>query len=201
MKIFLRTASVLFHPLLIPIMSSALYFYLTPRFIDWEWAGMHLVSIAIITISIPLVVYFILKSLREVDSIYLKDVRERKYPLMIYSVLLLLIIRAVLNPFDNPELYYFFIGLLFSASSALMMVFFRVKISLHQMGVAAILIFLIGLSVHFKIHLLITISFFLFANGWVSSSRLLARAHTNAELIVGFFIGALPQFMLYNLWL
>ena len=201
MKIFLQIASILYHPLLIPLIGSTLYFSLTPRFIDWEWAGTHLISISIITIAIPLVSYFILRSLGLVESIYLKNVRERRYPLMILCLLLLLIVKKVLHPYDNPELYFFFIGLLFSVIAALIMVLLKVKISLHQMGVAALLIFVIGLSVHFKIHLLTTISFLLFSNGWVASSRLTANAHTVPELLVGFFVGALPQFVLYNYWL
>lgn len=201
MKIFLQIASILYHPLLIPLIGSTLYFSLTPRFIDWEWAGTHLISISIITIAIPLVSYFILRSLGLVESIYLKNVRERRYPLMILCLLLLLIVKKVLHPYDNPELYFFFIGLLFSVIAALIMVLLKVKVSLHQMGVAALLIFVIGLSVHFKIHLLTTINFLLFSNGWVASSRLTANAHTVPELLVGFFVGALPQFVLYNYWL
>lgn len=201
MKIFLQIASILYHPLLIPLIGSTLYFSLTPRFIDWEWAGTHLISISIITIAIPLVSYFILRSLGLVESIYLKNVRERRYPLMILCLLLLLIVKKVLHPYDNPELYFFFIGLLFSVIAALIMVLLKVKVSLHQMGAAALLIFVIGLSVHFKIHLLTTISFLLFSNGWVASSRLTANAHTVPELLVGFFVGALPQFVLYNYWL
>lgn len=158
-------------------------------------------AISIITIAIPLVVFFVLRSLRLVDSIYLADVRERKYPLMIQSILFLLIIKSALNTLDNPELYYFFVGLLLSSLTAFLMVFFRLKISLHQMGVAALLFFIIGLSAHFKIQLVFTICFLIFSNGWVASSRLFAKAHNNIELITGFFIGAIPQFILYNFWL
>lgn len=201
MKIFLQIASILYHPLLIPLIGSTLYFSLTPRFIDWEWAGTHLISITIITVAIPLVVYFILRSLGLVASIYLKDVRERRYPLMILSLLLFLIVKKVLHPYDNPELYFFFVGLLSSSFTALIMVLFRIKVSLHQMGVAALLFFVIGLSIHFKIHLLMIISFLLFSNGWVASSRLTAKAHNVLELLVGFFVGALPQFVLYTYWL
>lgn len=69
------------------------------------------------------------------------------------------------------------------------------------MGVAGLLMFLVGLSAHFKINLLVTISFFFFANGWVASSRLHAKAHTYTELWVGLFIGILPQLVLFNMWL
>lgn len=201
MKALLKLGSILFHPLLMPFLGSAIYFYLTPRFIENELITSHLLAIGIITITIPIVVYFLLKTLGQVESIYLRNVQERKYPLMIQCILLLLIVKLVFNPFINPEIYYFFIGILFTVMSALITVFFKIKVSLHQAGVAGILFFLIGLSAHFKINLLPLISFFLFVNGWVASSRLQADAHTYPELITGFFIGAFPQFILYTFWL
>lgn len=201
MRAFFKLGSILFHPLLMPLLGSAIYFYLTPRFIENELITSHLLAIGIITITIPIVVFFLLKTLGQVESIYLRTAPERKYPLMIQCILLLLVIKLVFNPFLNPEIYYFFIGILFTTMTALITVFFKIKVSLHQAGVAGILFFLIGLSAHFKINLLPLISFFLFVNGWVASSRLQAEAHTNSELGVGFFIGAFPQFILYTFWL
>ncbi|MCB0465378.1 MAG: hypothetical protein KDC78_06840 [Aequorivita sp.] len=201
MKLFLKVASYIFHPLLIPILGTILYYNVTPRYIDPQLVRAELFAIAIITILIPIVTFFLLKNLRVVDTIYLKEVKERKFPLMIQCILLLLIIKMVFDPYEDPELYYFFVGILFSSFSALVMVFFKLKVSLHQMGVAGILIFLVGLSAHFKINLLITISFFLFVNGWVASSRLNNDSHTYPELGVGILLGALPQLILFNLWL
>ena len=201
MKLFLKIGSILFHPLLMPLMGTAIYFYITPRFVDRQMVVGNLFVLAIVTVIIPIVMFFLLKSLRLVDSIFLRTVKERKFPLMIQCILLLLVIKIVFDPYDNPELYHFFVGILFSAFSALLMVFFKIKISLHQMGVAGLLMFLVGLSAHFKINLLMSISFFLFANGWVASSRLQAKAHNYTELWTGLFIGALPQLVLFNMWL
>lgn len=201
MKWFLKLGSIIFHPLLMPIMGTAIYFYITPRFVEKEMVTANLFALTIVSVIIPIVVFFLLKSLGQVESIYLKNVTERKLPLMIQCVLLLLIIKMVFNPYDNPELYFFFVGILFSALAALVMVWFKVKISLHQIGVAGLLLFLVGLSAHFKINLLIPISFFLFANGWVASSRLQANAHTYTELALGLVVGALPQLILFNMWL
>jgi len=201
MRFFLKLGSILFHPLLIPVMGTALYFYITPRFVEKPMVTANLFALAVITVIIPIVVFFLLRSIGQVKSIYLKDVSERKFPLMVQCVLILLIIKMVFNPYDSPELYFFFVGILFSAFAALVMVLFRVKVSLHQIGVAGILMFLVGLSAHFKINLLVPISFFLFVNGWVASSRLQAKAHSYMELGIGFLIGALPQLVLFNMWL
>lgn len=201
MKLFLKLGSILFHPLLMPLMGTALYFYITPRFVEQEMVTANLFALTIISVIIPIVVFFLLKTLGQVQTIYLRDVKERKFPLMIQCVVLLLIIKMVFNPYDNPELYYFFVAVLFSAFASLVMVLFKVKVSLHQIGVAGLLMFLVGLSAHFKINLLLPISFFLFVNGWVASSRLQANAHTYTELGLGFLIGALPQVILFNMWL
>ena len=107
----------------------------------------------------------------------------------------------VFGPFDSPELYYFFVGILFSTITALLMVFFRFKISLHQMGIAGVTMFLIALSVHFIVNALLGIGVFFIINGWVASSRLHTKSHIYPELIVGFFIGLLPQLILLNFWL
>ena len=126
---------------------------------------------------------------------------ELKIPLMLQSILLLLIIKMVFDPYDSPELYYFFVGILFSALTALILVFFKIKISLHQMGIAGVTMFLIALSAHFKVNLLLWIIALFVANGWVASSRLHTESHINSELIIGMFIGLLPQLILLNFWL
>ncbi|HAV53712.1 MULTISPECIES: hypothetical protein [Aequorivita] len=201
MRFFLKAASYIFHPLLMPLLGTVLYFNVTPRYLEPELMRANLFAIGIITVLIPLVVFFLLKNLGVVETIYLKEVRERKFPLMIQCILLLLIIKMIFDPYEDPELYYFFVGMLFSAFSALVMVLFKLKVSLHQMGVAGILMFLVGLSAHFKINLLVTISFFLFVNGWVASSRLNSDSHTYPELGIGLLLGAIPQLILFNLWL
>lgn len=201
MKLFLKAASYIFHPLFIPLMGTILYFVVTPRYLDMQIVRVNLFAIAIITIFIPFVMFFLLKNIGVVETIYLREVKERKFPLMIQCILLLLIIKMVFDPYDDPELYNFFVGLVFSTFSALVMVFFKIKVSLHQMGVAGILMFIVGLSAHFKINLLISISFFLFVNGWVASSRLENDSHTYPELGIGLLLGALPQLILFNNWL
>ena len=201
MNIFLRIGAYLFHPLLMPLLGAIIYFIVTPRFVERDLVFAKLTAVCIISFLIPLVTYFLLKNLHIVSSIQLEDVKERKVPLMLQCMLLLLIIKMVFNPYDSPELYYFFVAVLFSAIAALILVFFKQKISLHQMAIAGVTMFVIGLSVHFKVNLLVWIIILFFANGWVASSRLHTRSHTPAELTMGLFLGVIPQLVLLNFWL
>ncbi len=201
MNFFLRFAAYLFHPLLMPLLGSILYYILTPRFVEPEIMQARLFAVAIITLLIPIIVFFLLKNLGIVRSIHLEDVTERKLPLMIQCLLLILIIKMVFDPYDSPELYYFFVGILFSAITTLLLVFLKFKVSLHQMGIAGVTMFLIALGVHFKVNVLVAIALHFIANGWVASSRLHTKSHTYPELITGFFIGVIPQLIMLNFWL
>jgi hypothetical protein len=201
MNFFLRLAAYLFHPLLIPLLGVALYYGITPRFMEPEIMQTRILAVTIITFFIPIVTFFLLKNIGIVSTIHLKTVEERKLPLMIQCLLLLLIIKMVFDPYDSPELYFFFVGVLFSIISALIMVFFKFKLSLHQMGIAGVTMFVIALGVHFKVNLLLVMSLLFIANGWVASSRLHTRSHTYPELIIGFFTGIIPQLILLNFWL
>ncbi|MAY21897.1 MAG: hypothetical protein CMC74_03875 [Flavobacteriaceae bacterium] len=201
MKYFLKIGAYIWHPLLMPLLGTLIYFIITPRYFDIEIIKAKVIAIAILSLFIPIVTYFLLKNLRMVNSIKLEQVWERKIPLMLQSLLILAITKLVFDPYISPELYFFFVGILFSTLSALLMVFFKIKISLHQMGIAGLTLFVIALSVHFQVNMLLWIALFLFANGWVASSRLYTKSHTQLELILGFFFGVIPQLLVLNSWL
>ncbi|NND61939.1 MAG: hypothetical protein HKN48_01965 [Flavobacteriaceae bacterium] len=201
MKHFLRFGAYALHPLLMPLLGMVIYYYITPRFTEGAVIQSKVIAILIITLLIPIVTFFLLRNIGWVSSIHLGEVHERKIPLMLQCLLLLLIIKMVFDPYDTPELYFFFVGILFSAISALILVLFRIKASLHQMGIAGVTMFVIALSIHFQVNMLVWIAFLVFCNGWVASARLSTRAHTIPEIVLGFCIGFFPQIMVLNFWL
>jgi len=100
-----------------------------------------------------------------------------------------------------PELYYFFFGGLMSAVIAFILLFVKIKASIHLIGTSALTAFVIGLSIHYQHNSLSLISILFVINGMVASSRLEMKAHTIKELALGFIIGLLPQILLLWLWL
>lgn len=201
MNYFLQSASFIFHPLLMPLIGVGLYFKLTPKFIEPEIIIIKTYAIIIITILIPLISFFLLKNSGLVKSINLKEVEERKYPLMIQIILIFIIITRVFTKYHHPELYYFFIAVAVSSLVALILVIVNFKVSLHQMGIAGVTMFLIALSIRFTENYLFEISLFFLINGWVASSRLETKSHSISELIIGLIVGVFPQFIILNYWL
>ena len=201
MNNFLRFGAYLVHPLLMPLLGAFAYYIITPRFIESEIIRANLFAIAIITLFVPMVLFLLLKNLGWITSMELHNVNERKIPLMLQCLLILLIVKMVFDPYNSPEMYFFFVGILFSSISALLLVLFKIKVSLHQMGISGVTLFIIALSVHFKVNMLLWIGLFILANGWVASSRLHTKSHTYPELILGFVVGFIPQLLMLNFWL
>lgn len=70
-----------------------------------------------------------------------------------------------------------------------------------MMTISALTVFVIGLSVHTQIENINLILFSVMMNGFVAASRLEMKAHSNKELVIGFFLGIIPQFLLLQIWL
>lgn len=201
MNFLIKSASYLFHPIWMPFAGTLLYFITSPRFFPLPVVKAKILAVAIMTIFIPLVFFLMLNTLGKTTSHFLSDVNERKLPLLFNSLLYLLILKFVLDVFDYPELYYFFLGVFFSTMAALLMVLFRIKISLHMVGLGGITMFLILLSIHFNLNLIFTISFLIAITGLTATSRLFYKAHNYKELILGWCFGLIPQIAISFFWL
>ncbi|MBG26101.1 MULTISPECIES: hypothetical protein [Croceibacter] len=201
MKWFLKLGSYLFHPLWMPFIGSFFYFYITPRYIDIYIIKAQLLAIGIVTMLIPIIYFFMLKNMGLAQSIFLKNIKERRLPLLFFVILLLLLMNVIINRIDVPELYYFFGGILIASITNFLLALLKIKVSLHMVGVSGLAMFTIALSIHYNINLLAIISALVIINGWVASSRLYAKAHTVVEVILGIAIGFLPQLFLLKFWL
>ncbi|WP_378185744.1 hypothetical protein ACE939_11565 [Aquimarina sp. W85] len=198
---FFKIISYLFHPILMPLSGTVCYFLTAPRFLSEDIIQSKLYGLFILTVLIPIICYFLLKTIGAISSIHLEVTSQRKIPLIIQSLLFLVVLRTIVDSYNYPELYFFFVGALFSSLTAFFMAIFNVKVSLHMIGVATVTIFLIILSIHFGVNLTNSISIAILITGLVATARLFLKAHNPLELTLGIFIGVLPQIILVNFWL
>ena len=198
---FLKSISYIFHPLLMPVFGVLFYFEVSSRFIPPEIKQAKLISLIILTVALPILLYFLLKTLGKVKSIHLKNTNERILPLVLNCIVILLVIQRILTPTQIIELYYFFVGILFSTMVCLILVIARFKASIHMMAVSGVFMFFIALSIHFSININGFLALIVIIIGAIATSRLHLKAHTYGELIMGIFIGAIPQLILVRYWL
>ncbi|WP_299333617.1 hypothetical protein [uncultured Psychroserpens sp.] len=201
MKHILKSISYIFHPLLMPLLGVIFYFHKTPRFIPDPLMKAKLFSVTILTIILPILMYYLLKTIKKVKSIHLETVEERRLPLIINSLIIILILIRVLPSNEIPELYFFFIGILISTITCFALAVAKFKASIHMIASAGFFMFAVALAIHFKININGTIALMCIILGAIATSRLHLRAHTPIELGVGFFVGLLPQLILLNYWM
>lgn len=201
MKVFSNLISYLLHPLFLPIGGTIAYFLITPKYTPLEIQSASILPIFILTVIVPIVTFLILKNLGLVNSIFLDTATERKYPLYIHASILLLILYKVIPNNYVSELYFYFTGLLGATIACILLLFFNFKTSLHAVGVSGLLMYLINLSIHFEINLIVAISIFILLTGAILTARLYLKAHTRIELIIGVFIGLLSQLLTVRFWL
>lgn len=201
LKKILPLFSYILHPLFISVYAVLIFFLFGDHYFLYPDIYLVIIQIVIITIFIPVTFYYLLLSMGKVDSIMLAKRSQRVVPLLIHAILLYVLIKKSITVDYFLELHFFFLGSLISTFLALILVYLGYKASLHMVGITALTIFTIGLSLHFQVRLIVLIVPLILFNGLVASSRLEMKAHNYAELILGSLIGILPQVGLFYFWL
>jgi membrane-associated HD superfamily phosphohydrolase len=197
----LKSISFVFHPLIIPILGVIFYFSKSPRYIPFEIIKAKLISIFILTVVLPILLYFLLKTLGKAKSIYLESTKERILPLIVNCVVILLVLNRIITTDQIIELYYFFVGILISTLACLILVILKFKASIHMISTGGLFMFFIAVSIHFSININGTLAIMAILTGAIATSRLHLKAHTNTELLIGFIVGFVPQLILLKYWL
>ena len=201
MKKFLSFFSYVFHPMFISVYAVLLYFFLTDRYHSYQELFLIMVQIIILTILIPISMFYFLMTLGKANSFMLSEITQRKIPLAMNAILLYILITQSIRVEVIPELYFFFFGALASTIIAFLLIFINLKASIHMIGISSITVFIIGFSLHTQVNHIYLVATFLILTGFVATSRLSMKAHDGKELIAGFLVGVLPQISLLSFWL
>nr|WP_322623118.1 hypothetical protein [uncultured Flavobacterium sp.] len=201
MERFIRLFSYIFYPLFVPAYATLFYFLLAGKYLYNNEVYLIFIQVLILTILLPVSIFYLLRSLGAVKTKMLTDKKERRLPLAINCLLFLMLTEYSFKDFSIQDLYFYFLGTLISNVGALILVLRHVKASLHMMAITSLTMFVISLSVYYHVRLLVPIALLIICCGYVASSRLQEKAHTPAELIIGSLLGIVPQLGLWYVWL
>lgn len=193
--------SYLFHPLFVPLYAVASFFAFGVDFFTLGQKYLIMLQVFILTVVLPILFFLLLRSLGQIKSVMIPDASQRRWPLVFQIVLLLLLIRHSLTVDFSSILYHFFLGALISTASALIFVFGKIKISLHALSMAAWLSFSVCVVWQFGLSAILWLSALTLLTGLVLTARLVLKAHSMTEIVLGFVAGALPQMLLWPYWL
>lgn len=201
MKKILPFFSYLFHPIFIPLLGTIFYVVLDSHYFALQQYLILFLQIIIITILLPMAFFYLLRTFGQIESIMLSDISQRKIPLLLQLMLFAVLIEKSITIDRFPSLYFFFVGGLLSTIFAFLLLYAKFKASIHMIGISSLTVFIIGLSIHNQVNTVNLVTFFVIMNGVVASSRLVMKAHSNKELLIGFICGVIPQGALLYFWL
>jgi membrane-associated phospholipid phosphatase len=205
MKTISRIISYLFHPLLFPSYGTLLILGLNPNMFGYFGERLHFVWLIIVfalTFIFPAVWMLMMKGLGMIDSLHMETSRERIVPFVAGITFYLWttwMFKANVHmkiP-ANQLIFYMMLGACISVSIAFFMNIFTM-VSLHTIGAGSVLglvLILVRFST-FDLRLLFVAAIIL--AGIIGTARLILKAHTELEVISGYFIGFAGQFLAFS---
>lgn len=200
MKKLAQIVSYLFHPILAPLQTVGLYFLIQYYYFTPLELSIILSQVAIVTFFIPISIYYLMRSLRILQSsVMVNETKERIFPFAINILLLYTLKSLVLYNNSAYELKIYFWGLIGTYVLLLAGALFKQKYSVHTALLLAGLTFFTLLLFHQGIPSLILLIVCILITGITASARLYLRAHTSYEVFIGGLIGLLPQILCWIL--
>ncbi len=197
-NLFWRIVSRVFHPMSMPLWCVVLYYLLTPQpFIPLE-AIYTAIVVAVATVVIPFPVLLVLKVSGKIESLSLPQTYERRLPLLLVLLLLAAGDRIYLSGRVSPAVSLAMYGAVISLLLAYVSLFWD-KVSLHAMGISALLVFTMVLMVRWEAPLsyaLPVVAALWVVYDLVVMARLELGRHNVRQIIFGTLFGALPQLVL-----
>lgn len=200
LKKILPIFSYIFHPIFITLYGVLLYIWLSDLGLT-SLSLLLLIQVAILTILLPLSVYYLLKATGHIKSFTEATINERKIPILLQATFLFLLLRFSGFIEELPALYFFFLGGLIASVLAFILTFLNFKVSLHMIGVCSLLAFVISLFVYLNTAIMPLIALIIVIVGNVASSRLYMKSHNLTELFAGTLIGLFSQVLLWRFYL
>ena len=212
-----RLASSLFHPIFVLNYVLILLYLVNPYLFgiqDDRQKGLLFISVFLLSVFFPIFTILVMKLVGFVDSIEVKERKERVMPLVLTSIFYLWLYVNIRQNSIVPEAFSIFV---LGATIALFVAFFInnfSKISLHTVGMGGFvaMIFLIRAyfsydTFYFRLGSLgnysVSLDFLLFLSiiiaGLVGTARLALNAHRKQDVYMGYLVGFLAQFISFNI--
>ena len=198
---FSKFISYFFHPINFPIIGTILFFLFIPKFIFKPQEYIIIAVIFIGTYVFPILLLWLLKRFEMIKSYHMVSIEERKFPLLLFISIAFIIGHWLYKSgiVDVLSLYFFGYGL--SLIFITMLLYLKIKISLHTLAISGLIGFVIYFSYFYKINLIAIIAALFILAGLVGTARLKLRAHRLNEVILGVIIGLAGQFLVYYIYM
>lgn len=196
---FHKFISIVLHPVVMPTIGVLLYFLITPLRIPEKQQYLVLGIVFLSSYVLPIILLVLLKALGLIKSYQVTEIKERKIPLALMTILFYALGRLFYNHTLTQELANLFFGTSLSLIMVYALFLFKLKSSLHVLSFGNAIGFFLFYSLYSGINVLPIVAILFLLGGILGASRLHLKAHTSVEVYVGFFLGMIGQTVAYFL--
>jgi hypothetical protein len=198
---FNKYISFFFHPINFSIIGAVMYFLFVPKFIFKPQEHLILAVVFVGSYVFPVVLLVLLKRFGMIKSYHMDGIEERKFPTLLFISISYIIGNWLFKSNVVDLLYLIFFGYGLALIFSYILLYLKIKISLHTTAVSGLLGFLIYFSYFYKINLIIILAVLFALSGIIGSSRLKLKAHNLKEVSLGYLIGLSSQFIVYMVYI
>ena len=195
-----KLISYVFHPLLFSFLGSFLFLYLSPKHILKEQEYIILLIVFVSTYIIPILLLALLKRVNMISDYHLRNIEERKFPILFFIMLSFLIGRAMLSTQIADLLSFSFFGVAFALSFTYLLFNIKIKTSLHTLGIGGIIGFVMVMSYEYRLNFNSLLAGLFIIAGLIGVSRLALNAHRPKEIYIGFVLGLVSQVISFQIY-
>ncbi len=192
---FDRFISSFFHPILFPFIGSIFYLYTIPRYITNTYKLIILLVVFVGSYLLPTILLFLFKKLQLIDSFHLKSIEERKFPLLFFTSLSILIGKMLFSIQMVNDLAIYFVAGGFGLLVVYIFLWVQIKVSIHTLGVGALIGFILHLSSSYHYNYLVFLILLFLLFGLIAKARIRLKAHNFLEILLGLLFGVFTQLL------
>ena len=189
--------STILHPTVLPTVGAFLYFIFVTQTFEKRLQLIVLGLIFVLTYIVPILLLFFLKNFGFIKDFQVSSIKERRVPVIFMILILYFLGNTIIQIPMIRNLGILFYGTSLSLICIYILFSIKLKSSLHLVSMGNMLGFFLIMTNVNNLSILFIIILLIFLSGILASSRLYLKAHTPIELLIGFFLGFISQFLLF----
>lgn len=194
---FHKFISTILHPIVLPTLGVFIYFVFVSKSFDKRLQLIVLGLVFVLTYVVPVLLLLFLKNFGFIKDFQVSTIKERRFPVIFMILLLYFLGNTIIQIPTIRNLGILFYGTSLSLTCIYILFSVKLKSSLHLVSMGNMIGFFLIMTNINSLSMLPVILLLILLSGILASSRLYLKAHTPIELIIGFFLGIVCQFILF----
>ena len=194
---FHKFISTILHPIVLPTLGVFLYFVFVSQSFEKRLQLIVLGLVFVLTYVVPVLLLLFLKNFGFIKDFQVSTIKERRFPVIFMILLLYFLGNTIIQIPTIRNLGILFYGTSLSLICIYILFSVKLKSSLHLVSMGNMIGFFLIMTNINSLSMLPIIILLVLLSGILASSRLYLKAHTPVELLIGFSLGIVCQFILF----